>query len=248
MSRLSFMNMMKEKNKLPLDERLSAVLSLGRNGQVAADIGTDHAYIPIELLLTGRCGRAVAADVNEGPLMRARLNAAHYGVSDKMLFCLSDGLRNIPLAEEGVGDVYICGMGGELIASILDASDYVKNSAVRLILQPMSCAAELRTYLSEAGFRIVREKFATDGERIYQCLAAEYDGTVRHCTPAQAWLGALHIEKGRQDSLFEKQLRRVALLVKQRADGRRMGGVDVAFEEALLSELGAIAEKEGIVI
>ena len=88
---------MKDNVKIPLDERLSAVLSLGREGRVAADVGTDHAYIPIELLLTGKCKRAVAADVNEGPLGRAKINAAAYGVDGKMLFCLSDGLKNIPL-------------------------------------------------------------------------------------------------------------------------------------------------------
>jgi len=240
--------MMKENIRISLDERLSTVLSLGRDSQVAADIGTDHAYIPIELLLTGRCQRAIAADVNEGPLTRARLNAAVYGVDDKMLFCLSDGLQNIPLAEENVGDIYVCGMGGELIASILAASDYVKNPSVRLILQPMSCAAELRIYLFEAGFRIVAEKLATDGERIYQCLAAEYDGVVRRLTPAEAWLGILNIEKGLQDPLFEKQLSRVVFLTKQRLEGRRRGALDISPEEALLSELASIAEKEGIVL
>ena len=127
-----------------LDSRLSLAASFVREGSVVADIGTDHAYIPIYLLLTNKSKSTIAADINEGPLERARINADRYGIRDGITFCLADGLSTLPLEEMGVTDIVICGMGGELIASIIDASEYAKKSGVRFILQPMSHAEKLR--------------------------------------------------------------------------------------------------------
>ena len=93
-----------------------------RQGAVFADIGTDHAHLPIFLLKTGKIARAVAADVNEGPLDRARRNAMSEGVAEKIDFRLANGLAGMD--ELGLTDIAICGMGGELIAAILSGIEH----------------------------------------------------------------------------------------------------------------------------
>ena len=85
-------------------------------GDHICDIGTDHGYLPAYLVLTGKCRRATAADINEMPLEAAKSIFAKENISDKADFFLSDGLKNVPL--EGVTDIVIAGMGGELISHI----------------------------------------------------------------------------------------------------------------------------------
>ena len=111
-----------EKNIIP-DGRLGRAADFVREGAVVADIGTDHAYLPIYLLLSGKIKFAVASDINRGPLDSAKRNAAKYGLTDKMRFTLANGLDGLPLEEDGVSDIVICGMGGELIAQIIAASE-----------------------------------------------------------------------------------------------------------------------------
>ena len=119
-------------NKPNLDARLLSVAKFVREGAYACDIGTDHAYLPVYLVITGRAERALASDINKGPVMRAEESVARYGVSDKIKVILSDGLAG---AEKNpVTDIIIAGMGGELIASILEAAKWTRDRKYRLIL------------------------------------------------------------------------------------------------------------------
>ena len=179
----------------PLDERLSCAASFVRQDSVTADVGTDHAYLPVSLLLRGVSRFAVASDIHRGPLERARQNAAKYGVSDRMRFVLADGLAGVEPEREGVTDIVICGMGGELMARIVGESAYTRRKGVRLILQPMSAADDLRLFLAEAGYRIDDERLCRAAGKLYACLCAEYDGVRRTFTPAELLLGARNIEK-----------------------------------------------------
>lgn len=160
-----------------LGERLAACAALVRQGARVADIGTDHALLPVWLIRTGRIPGAIAADVRPGPLQAAAENAARYGVQDRLETRLSDGLIKIAKAE--AEDIVIAGMGGELICRIIADAPWLKNPEKRLILQPMTAAPQLRRGLAEMGFSIFTETAVEEGEKCYSVLWAGYTGDVR---------------------------------------------------------------------
>ncbi|MBR5680072.1 MAG: SAM-dependent methyltransferase [Clostridia bacterium] len=225
---------------VPLDPRLAAAASFARDGAVLADIGTDHAYLPISLLLDGRAPFAVVSDVNKGPLLRAKANAAKYGVTEKVRFVRADGLCGLDPERDGVRDIYVCGMGGELIARIVGASDYTRRPGVHLILQPMSSPEELRLFLGMAGFAIHDERLCEAAGKRYACLLAAYDGQIREYTPAELLLGRANIEK--KEPLFRPFAEGWLARVETHIAGRRAGGLDTAEAEALRDEILAILE------
>ena len=139
-----------------LDPRLALCASFVPPGAKLADIGTDHGYLPVWLARTGVISRAVAADLRPGPLERARENVKKYRVENVVELRLSDGLRSV--SPEETDFIVIAGMGGEVIVSILAAAPWLKETGVRLALQPMTRAEELRRYLAEQGFEILRER------------------------------------------------------------------------------------------
>ena len=128
-----------------LDKRLSLCASFVRDGVKIADIGTDHAYLPIWLLQSGKIEKALACDINEGPLQCGKADVLRYNLSDKITLRLSDGLKNV--CEHEADDIIIAGMGGELIAKILSECSWVKNKEKRFILQPMTkCDVLIKHY------------------------------------------------------------------------------------------------------
>lgn len=212
--------------------------ALVRPGARFADVGTDHAYLPIHLYRAGRISYAVAADIAEGPLDRARENLVAAGLSDKVKLLLADGLTGM----EGLSltDIAVCGMGGEMIAAILAAAPFVRDPAVRLILQPMTKADALRTYLAAEGFSVFCERYAVEDGRAYVCLGAAYDGRVRTASPVSAVLGEKAVRDVRDREAFLTYLDIREREVRGRLLGKRAGGADTAADEALLA---AIAEE-----
>ena len=153
--------------KPPLSQRLLACCSFVSPGAHIIDIGCDHGYLGIHLLQQGIANSVIAADINEGPLMSARQNAERFGVTDKISFHLSNGFENVPRTF----DTVVCaGMGGDTIISILTAAHWLCDPKYHLILQCQSRRPALRRYLSDHGFRIVRETLAQDGHFIYPVM------------------------------------------------------------------------------
>ena len=163
-------------SEFSIGERLSSVAKFVRRGATFADIGTDHAYLPVFLLKSGVIARAVCSDINEGPLENAKRTAEEYGVCRNIEFLLSDGASALEPYEPT--DVAICGMGGELIARIIEDAPFLKTSGVRLLLQPMTRQEFLREYLNENGFSTVAEDYATEAGKSYLVIAAEYSGAL----------------------------------------------------------------------
>lgn len=171
--------------ELELSPRLAAIAHQVPQGAKLADVGTDHAYLPVYLLLKDRICGAVASDVNEGPLQRGRETARTYEVEEsKVSFRCCDGLAGIAAHE--VDTVAICGMGGELIARILGAAPWTKEAL--LLLQPMSSQPELRQWLITNGYAIRRELVVKEGEKYYVILTVR-GGEAAPYTPAELWAG-----------------------------------------------------------
>ena len=200
--------------ELALSKRLSAAASFVSDGAIVADIGTDHAYIPINLILSGKASYAIASDVNEGPIAIAKENIEKYGVADKITVRVANGLDGIEQYKPD--NILICGMGGELIVNILKASEYIKNSSVKLILQPMTSIKELREYLSD-GFLITNEEIVYDASKLYQIICAQYDGISREYTNTELELGKINIKK--RAPLFKDLLCQLIKKRKKRLNG-----------------------------
>lgn len=155
-----------------LDKRLKLCAEFVRGTRVC-DVGTDHAYLVAELLSEGKCASAIAADINEKPLAAARETLEKTGVSDKSELILSDGLESV--SEDGITDVVIAGMGGELIADILSRCNWLEGK--NLILQPMSRPEKLIDFLCGNGFEILEQRAVTDGRFCYTVINAVKNGT-----------------------------------------------------------------------
>ncbi len=161
-------------SKIKLDDRLKAVVGLVRNGKRVADIGTDHGYLVAYLVENNICPCGIAADLRKGPLENARQTVIQQGLSDKIELILSDGLEKIP--ENSCDDIVIAGMGGNLIAEILEKAPWVNNERINIVAQPMTHAEVLRQYFIDNGFTINKEVTATDGKRLYCVMSAGYTG------------------------------------------------------------------------
>lgn len=172
--------------KLELTPRLRMVADLVPAGARLADVGTDHAYLPAALVLEGKIPSAIAADLRPGPLSRAKTTVREYGLNGRITFRLCDGLKGI--APEEVQAVVIAGMGGETIASILAAAPWTREKDVTLVLQPMSSSSDLRLWLSQNGYQIVREELAREGDTLYTALLV-WAGEMAPLTPAEVWAG-----------------------------------------------------------
>ena len=219
-----------------LDKRLLSCADFVRAGAVFADIGTDHGYLPIFLLKTGRIERAYLSDVNSGPLSSAERNAAAEELTDRCEFILTDGAA--ALSGKGITDYAICGMGGELIARIIEDAPHLKDGSVRLILQPMTKQEHLRRCLALTGFTILHERFSFDAGKYYVTMVAEYCGERREISFEEAELGleATHDEDRVEYLGFLEGKRRAARIALR---GKETGGYDTADEEERL----AIIEK-----
>ena len=216
-----------------LGNRLLSAAKFVRQGAYFADVGTDHAYLPLFLLSEGVIERAVCSDVNEGPLNSARKNAEENGLCDKMIFKLSDGAAE--LSGLGITDYAICGMGGELIAAIIDRAPHLKDSSVNLILQPMTRQAELRRYLASAGFEILEEAYSFDAGKYYVCIRAVYNGISKSISDFEAEFGKLGPRAEFSDA--KKGYLDVKLRALKRASGgKAMAGVTDSPESRLLLE------------
>ena len=157
-----------------LDNRLRLCADFVRRGSKAADIGTDHAYLPVWLCRHGFCPSAIAADINPAPLASGRLTIANAGLSDRIETRLSDGLREIDGSE--ADDIIIAGMGGELIAKILGDWTFSQDKTKHYILQPMTKSEALIAWLAENGFHIDRQDCCVAGGKCYTVLSVTYTG------------------------------------------------------------------------
>ena len=215
------------------DTRLRSAIPYLKKGGRVADIGTDHAYLPIYLVGQGFSSCAIACDINEGPIRSARTNIAAAGLEGRIETLCTDGLCGVE--RFAPDDVMIFGMGGELIARILSDAPWVKDSGIGLILQPMTRASVLRRWLLENGFEILGETLTFE-DKYYQTVHARYDGVMRSYDERELLLGRLNIEA--RPPLFEGFLRHEIKVLDAIIAGKLRGkNPDVADEMNLKQKL-----------
>ena len=164
---------------------------------------------------------------------------------DKMSFYLTDGATI--LSGLGITDYAICGMGGELIADIIERAPHFKDSRVNLILQPMSRQSVLRKYLVASGFEIKTESYSYDAGKYYVCLLATYTGNSHEIDETEAELGIKSAEYI-NDRAREGYVKTLLAARLRASEGKRLGGMTDIPEEGVIraaEELLNILSQEG---
>jgi len=178
--------------RLPqLPDRLSMVAALVPPGVAVADIGSDHAYLPVHLVRSGITPRAIACDIAEGPLENARKNVERAGLQGQIELRLSNGFEHFAI--EDAGCWILAGMGGTLMARLLDAAPWLRAPGTVIVAQPMRRAEDLRAWLITHGFAIETEIACTDTGRAYLALRATFN---EQCTRNNEPMGAGYIHYG----------------------------------------------------
>ena len=161
---------------MKLSNRLEMVVSMVAPAKAAADIGTDHGHVPIELVKRGIVEHAYAMDVRKGPLSKAQENVAAAGLKDKIETRLSDGVQKLNAGE--ANSVIIAGMGGELVIHILEDGRHVWDTVDQWILSPHSEQHKVREWLWNHGFPIVKEDMVFEEGKFYTIMDARKCGTL----------------------------------------------------------------------
>ena len=221
--------------KASINKRLLVCSELVRVGAVLADVGTDHAYLPIYLLEKGIIARAVLSDINQGPLNKARENSEKAGFIHRVELHLCNGAGE--LSECGATDYAVCGMGGELIADIIEHAPHLKNENINLILQPMSKPEVLREYLFLNGFEILKERYVTDMGKHYVCILARFSGVDTPFSETDVRFGKNDAFIGAKSEELKAYMNAKLESLERTIEGKRLGGIDAECELSLLSEL-----------
>lgn len=156
---------------MKLSNRLKCIADFVNRNSIVADIGTDHAYIPVYLVENKISTKIIACDVNIGPLNIATDYVERKGLLSNITLRLGNGLKVLNVNE--VDTVIIAGMGGKLISSILNESSEVASSIREFILQPMTASESLREYLYNNNYKIIDEKLICEDNRIYEIIYAQ---------------------------------------------------------------------------
>ncbi len=225
-----------------LDVRLRAAADMVPRGARLADIGSDHAYLPIALCLEGKIDCALASDVNEGPVAAAVANIKKNNLDDKIEAIRADGLAS---AREFAPDcITVLGMGGELIVNILSAAEWIRDGRITLILQPMTHPEILARYLAVEGFEVVDEKIVCDNgrdDRIYRIIKARFNGVAREIDELDAMFGRINLDRGSSvtRALVERQIR----VFEARLKGKKISEQDCRYEEELIAKMKKYLER-----
>ncbi|MDF2522162.1 MAG: SAM-dependent methyltransferase [Clostridia bacterium] len=177
---------------MKLSPRLQKIADSIKNRETLADIGTDHAYLPIYLIRKGSVRNAIATDVNRGPIEIAQGRIKANRMEEKIETRLGSGLSVLEPKEADI--IVIAGMGGMLIADILEADMEVSKSAESIVLQPMLDSAKLRAYLLKKGFEITDEELVKEEAKLYEVLWVRYLG-IPQPAPQFLEIGPKLIEK-----------------------------------------------------
>lgn len=221
--------------------RLDMLLKNAYGAKTAADIGTDHAYVPIRLAEAG--AKVIATDIKQGPLDMAAANIARHfkdadaaGMAAKARIELRLGAGLSPVSPHEAEKIIIAGMGGEMIMKILAASPETA-AASELILQPMNSQYELRRFLFENGYKITAEDIAAEGTKVYNLIVAHFGGDYAMPDEFELQLPEKLRSHPLFPSLLAKKKREFSRIYHGLSSGKDADGAQIERYAALLKRL-----------
>lgn len=182
--------------------RLNTLAEMVDSNSRVADIGTDHAYLPIELVKQHKVNYAIASDIGAGPLQNAKSDIKEAGLEEKIETRLGSGLNTVK-KEDHIDTVVIAGMGGKLITEILNTAWLKAFCFPTLILEPNIGEEEVRSWLMIHGYQIIEEKLIYEAGHSYELIKAKYHGAVLPLTPEQLMFGPLILQN--KNTVFYKK-------------------------------------------
>lgn len=227
-----------------LSPRLQAIANLIEPCHCMADIGTDHAYLPVWLCLNNRCHCAIAADINQGPLERAEATVHRFSMADRISLRLGSGAD--PLTPGEADAIVIAGMGGLLIGELLKANPQVFKEAKQILLQPMSSIPELREELYRMGYTICQEILVPEEDKLYHILSVVQSPETAPRTHTDFILGKELCNQ--KPTHFPEYLNREKNRLSKKLAGLKQGGItqgEVLEEtETLLKKIEELQSEE----
>lgn len=188
---------------MELSLRLKTIVSLVDKCNCVADIGTDHGYVPIELIKNSICIKAIASDINKGPVKKANINITSEDLQEQIDCRMGSGLNTVKVGE--AQGVIIAGMGGNLIRDIIEEGLEVFKKCEFVILQPVQNPEVLREYIYKKGYHIIDEELCIDENKFYEIIKIKYDNKVEK-------VDSIFYEVGK--SLIDKKHHLVAKFIK----------------------------------
>jgi len=176
-----------------ISTRLKTIANMVDKCGVVADIGTDHAYLPIYLIKQGICKEAIASDINKGPVERASENVRREGLDSKICCKLGSGFNTL---KPGDADcAIIAGMGGNLIRDIIEDKKEVFENLNYAIFQPVQNPEVLRRYIYDKGFEVIDEELCIDDNKFYEIIKVRYSEKPRDVEDIYYEIGEKLVEK-----------------------------------------------------
>ena len=215
---------------MELTPRLKLAAQFCQGCTSVIDVGCDHAYLCLQLVQQG-AARAFASDIRPGPLQAAKEHIAACGMEERVQAVLCPGLD--AFGPEDADTISICGMGGEMIASILENAPWTAKGQHKLVLQPMTNGNKLRKWLQDNGYGILREALAQEGERLYVVLEVQGAcggscGSENHYLFTNALTG---------DPLFPLYRAKLREKYEKSRAGKALAGLDTTEEDRILHRL-----------
>ena len=198
-----------------LSQRLKTAANYIHPGSFFADIGSDHAYLPIYICQTDQSARAIAGELNEGPKQAAQAHVHGYQLSGRIEVRKGDGLAVIET--EPVDTVVICGMGGGLIRAILEDGKDKLSSVKRLVLQPNMDGHYLRAWLDDHYYHITAEEILEEDGHIYEIIIADKQVNKQRLTAKESYFGPFLMRE--KNAAFQAKWRREQANIIRIIDG-----------------------------
>lgn len=195
---------------IKLTPRLKAVADMLEKCECFLDVGTDHAYLPAYIVEKGVAKCAIASDINPNPLKNALKTLEEEGLESKIELRLSAGFENI--RENEAEQIAVAGMGGIMIAEMIENTAWLKNPDLHLVLQPMTHFELVRKALHSNGFEIDLELTVNEGERAYLVMSARYLGEVPEKPPYWFYFGDLLKSEKESDKMIVRKIKKTLSL------------------------------------